>query len=195
MFFPQSNKNGILKSLHTKNNKYYNDESLFSYSASKIDNVIHTFDFIDSTAWVDNVNIGATTENYIDFCFAKGIAKLIGCEITTFSGTWYPYQWSLSGSNDRVNWKGNTSYEHRMTYESSYYFNCDKGTFKCYRINFLRNVIDSQFIRGSDINQIEVFGYYYPNGITISQGNRCTNNRKTILSSTNCFIIIFSIYS
>ena len=160
MLYNYSKKNGILKSLYTKNSKYFAGEDLFSYSSSKNGNSNKAFDFSTTDIWVDDSNTDPSTKNYIIFCLVKGAAKIIGCEITTGTGSWRPYQWAFSGSNNQINWKGNKTYTYSMQESQSYYFTwTNKEPFKCYRIDLLKHVGSSS--RGADIQQIEIFGYFY----------------------------------
>ena len=178
MQFPYSKQNGILKYFYNKDSKYYLN-SITIFSAGEASNLVtsNAFDFGSSSYWmVSEDKRKEESENYIGFCFKTGKATLIGYEFLTSSGEARPYIWSMSGSNDRIHWRGNTTVEHKMEKSQTYFSPWSKGTFRCFRFDMLRNVYQS-FDRGIDIKQIEVFGTYY---LTDPEFKKCSKIKREL---------------
>ena len=161
MQFPYSEQNGILRYFHNKDKNYFvNSISIFSSGEDSTLITSNAFDFNSSLCWLDTKHRTADTENYIGFCFKTGKATLIGHEISSASGAALPFKWSISGSNDKIHWHGNSTVEHLMGTNQVYYSPWSKGTFRCFRFDMLQDAYP-YFDRGTDIKQIEVFGTYY----------------------------------
>ena len=177
MQFPYSELHGILRHLYDKDNSYYN-KSIEIFSSGESSQYIkeNAFNFGTSSYWIDIAHKGQNEENYIGFCFKTGKATLIGYEFWTSSGTARPRIWSLSGSNDKVHWRRNTTVDHAMSQNETYYSPWNKGTFRCFRFDMLRNVYQS-FDRGMDIKQIEVFGTYY---LTDAEFKKCSKIKREL---------------
>ena len=185
MQFPYSELNGILKHLYDKDNSYFN-KSIEQFSSGESSKYIreNAFNFGSSSYWTDDTHGNQEYENYIGFCFKTGKATLIGYEFWTSGEGARPRIWSLSGSNDRVHWRRNTTVDHPMEKNETYYTPWNKGTFRCFRFDMLKNVYDA-FVRSSDIKQIEIFGTYYltdPEFIVCSKFHRKRININFVIS-------------
>ena len=188
MQFPYSKQNGILRHFYDKDNNYFvNSISIFSSGEYVDSKTINAFIFDSDSYWFDNNHRTADTENYIGFCFKTGKATLIGHEISASPEPALPFRWSLSGSNDQIHWRGNSTVEHKMSANEIYYSPWTKGTFRCFRFDMLRNVYSS-FDRAIDIKQIEVFGTYY---LTDPKFCECYRYKRStsIVSIIICLII------
>lgn len=108
----------------------------------------------------------------------------------TSNGGALPNKWLLAASIDQIHWENNMSFEHVMSKNEIYYSTWNKGTYKCYKLNMLKNVYTNYNLRCSYVKQIEVFGTYYTNSYT--KVNKCTRERTLINIRAFIFMFIYS---
>lgn len=187
MNFPHKEQNGILRYLYRRSSTYYNNIEIFSYNSSgfyKTHKPSSAFDFEASEYWIDINNPNSGNEVFLSFCFNKGFSQIKGYEIKHPNGLDKPYIWTFSGSNDGINWSFNTTTEYNMSEKTVHYVGWKHGPFKCYRFDFIQNSYN--FLRSTDVKQVEIFGTFYPNDFFIC------GTKKIIysMSKTYYFIIL-----
>ena len=187
-YFPHIEQNGILKYLYLKNSSYYNNRKIFSYKASGYNKRLslypsYAFDFNDNRYWTDSENENSNVENFLSFCFEKGIAIIKGYEIKASNGGTLPYKWSFSASNNNKKWSYNKTTTHAMNTNDVFYVDWYNGPFKCYRIDFINNTYNN--LKTTDVNQIEIFGVYYSQIKT-------DYNKKTFILELKLLMILFT---
>lgn len=179
--YSYSQQSGILKNLFSKNENYYNDDiSIFVSGEDQNAKKEYAFNFDSSNYWVNNE---------IGFCFKKGRALITKYEIQTSSGLRRPSIWSFAGSNDRVHWKHVEKQNHQMSAEEIYPVDWNHGIYRCYQIVGINNIYEAA--QRIDIRQIEIFGTYFPNGISMLQ---CSNRFKRC-SELNPFFIMMLLFT
>ena len=156
LVFPYSEQNGILRSMYNKSTDYY-EKDLFIYSSS-IGKTTHlnksAFDFSSSDYCFASM---------MGFCFKKGNAFITGYELKAANQACRPKSWTFAGSNDRIHWKNIEKHEHEMSVREVYPVPWNHGFYRCFQLN--GTPLDNCSMTGVDIDQIEIFGTYFPNGV------------------------------